>query len=178
MAASELTDYLRSAPQLGALFSCAGISGRWALRTSISLLLIRIAKDFGIGATDENNGGSAILRRSLQRCISVTSGRTVVTPRISSGFAIAFSCRKCVWMGTIEGTPVPKETMLNLDAAQSYSQLRPSGHICPVQWKLFSILSREKESGKKGGFNAVQIMKNVSGKNLFRITAGGHHASQ
>jgi hypothetical protein len=36
----------------------------------------------------------------------------------------------------------------------------------PVEQKLFSTLCWEKESGKKGVFNAVQIMKNVSGKNL------------
>jgi len=36
----------------------------------------------------------------------------------------------------------------------------------PVQQKLFSTLCWEKESGKKGVFNAVQIMKNLSGKDL------------
>jgi hypothetical protein len=43
-----------------------------------------------------------------------------------------------------------------------------------VQRKLFSTLFWEKESGKKGVFNAGQIMKNVSGKNLFLITAVVH----
>jgi hypothetical protein len=64
--------------------------------------------------------------------------------------------------------------MLNLDPALGYSQLRPSSHMNPVQRKLFSTLFWEKESGKKGIFNAVQIMKNVSGKNLFLITAVVH----
>jgi hypothetical protein len=36
----------------------------------------------------------------------------------------------------------------------------------PVEQKLFSTLCWEKESGKKGVFNAVQIMKNLSGKDL------------
>jgi hypothetical protein len=48
----------------------------------------------------------------------------------------------------------------------------------PVQRKLFSTLFEEKESGKKGVFNAVQIMKNVSGKNLLRITAVAHYSSR
>jgi hypothetical protein len=39
---------------------------------------------------------------------------------------------------TIEDKPEPEEMMLNLDTAQGYSQLRPSGHIYPVQRKLFS----------------------------------------
>src|SRR5713101_8244428 len=39
----------------------------------------------------------------------------------------------------------------------------------PVQQKLFSTVFWEKESGKDGVFNAVQILKNISGKNLFRI---------
>ncbi len=38
----------------------------------------------------------------------------------------------------------------------------------PVQRKLFSTLFWEKEPGKEGVFHAVQIMKNISGKNLFR----------
>ncbi len=66
----------------------------------------------------------------------------------------------------------------DLDTAQDYSQLRHSGHMYPVQRKLFSTLFWEKESGKKGVFNAVQIMKNVSGKNLFRITRVAHWTSQ
>jgi hypothetical protein len=38
----------------------------------------------------------------------------------------------------------------DLDTAQDHSQLRHSGHIYPVQRKLFSTLCWEKESGEKG----------------------------
>jgi len=47
----------------------------------------------------------------------------------------------------------------------------------PVQRKLFSALVWEKESGKITVFNAVQIMKNVSGKSLPRMAAVALHIS-
>jgi hypothetical protein len=48
----------------------------------------------------------------------------------------------------------------------------------PFQQKPFSTLFWEKEWGKKGVFNAVKIMKLVSGENLFRYTAVALHASR
>ncbi len=128
MAASEFTDFLRGAPQLEALFRCAGVSSGTK----------------GVENID------------------------IVVWQLPSPVASASGWR------TNEDKPAPEWTMLNLDPAYGYSQLRPSSHIYPVQRKLFSTLFWEKESGEKEVFNAVQIMKNVSGKNLFLITTVVH----